>query len=236
MTLARALAATLALALNAAALGSGESGTLDPKATGSATGLLLRAINEVRAKHERACLSGISAIVNNYVDPNRNAENSGLKPDPRCHPGSFNEIRYLFYSPDKPNRIIARINQPIGSGPSCAAPPYGTFDMIYPGDLKELTWAGDVRATCISEFNVDSGRALGIAAEHGLPLGAMTAYEMTLVFAETGTEPDWRDKKLRGKVFWVISASEYGVKRVRQYLVDASTGVFLKSRWRVKED
>lgn len=240
MSLARALAATLALALNAAALGTGESGTLDTKATGSATGPLLGALNFVRVKHERACLSGIDAIVNNYVDPNKSAENAGVKPDPRCHPGSFNNFRYLFYSPEKPHRIIAQVYQPIGGGPTCSAPRYGEYDAIYPGDLKDVSWAGDVRATCISEFEVDTGRALAVAGEHGLPLGSLTAYDMVLIFAETGTEPDWKDKKLRGKVFWAISIADTETrartKRARQYLVDAKTGAFLKARWRVSDD
>ncbi|UPT73223.1 MAG: hypothetical protein M0D55_15210 [Elusimicrobiota bacterium] len=224
MSLGRALLLALALPLAAGTAGTGESGTLDPAGTGGATGPLLGALKHVQLKHERACLAGIKAWVNIYVDPNKGA----VKEDPRCHPGSFNEFSYLFYSPDKPRRIIVMVNQPIGSGPICMAPLYGHFDDNYPGD--DPTRGERVPATCIADFSVDTAKALAVAGANGLGLGTTTTYLMRLVYAETGTEPDWKDKLLRRKVFWVVSVDPREHRNVREYLVDAQTGAFLKSR------
>lgn len=226
MRAARALLLALALPLPAAAA-TGESGTLDPAALGGATAPLLGALNHVRVKHERACLSGIRAFVNVYVDPNKGSP----RPDPNCHAGAYNRFRYYFYSPDKPKRIIVETYQPIGSGPICMAPRYGYFDSSYPGDTEDRI--DDVRSTCIADFDVDTGRALGVAAENGLPLGTLSAYELLLRFAETRAEPDWKDKLLRGKTFWAVSLGEKSSRL--EYLVDARTGAFLKSRPRRKE-
>ncbi|MBI5245709.1 MAG: hypothetical protein HY923_00900 [Elusimicrobia bacterium] len=218
-------AAAFALALSAFA--QSHSGTWDPALGKGATGLLGGALAHMQTLgHVESCLSGMMATVNIYHPADRQ--------DPRSRAGAINSFDYYFFSPAKPHRTVLSINEPIDGGPLPQNSRYHEYDPQYIGDSAERGGVGfshiDVRETCISELRVDSSQALAVAAKNGLPLGTMTAYRLHLLRASAETESDWKDRALRQKTFWVVYLSDRDVKTVRQFLIDAVTGKFLKSR------
>jgi hypothetical protein len=219
---ARTLAAAALLGLSMPFSGLAQtSGALDPKAAGGATNLLVGAIQFMQKEgHPESCLSGMEAHVNQYT-PNHPG-------DPTTIAGSINSFHYFFYSPVKPHRAVVSINEPIGAGPAPQQARYHEYDPYYVGELDSVMY--DVRPTCISDFGVDTGRALAVAAENGLPLGTMTAYELLLVHAAGPDEPDWKDAKLRRKIFWTVKVWDRDLPKLREFLIDAQTGRFIKAR------
>lgn len=219
-------AAALALALPAFA--QSHSGTWDPALGKGATGLLGGALAHMQSLgHVQACLSGMRAEVNLYSPAD--------KQDPRSRSGAINKFSYFFFSPSAPHRTILGINEPIDGGPLPQNARYHEYDPSYIGDSAKrggLAYGGqDVRETCISELRVDSGQALAVAARNGLPLGTMSAYQLMLIRAADEAEPDWKDRALRRKTFWTVSLSaDHNVKTVREYVIDAVSGKFLKAR------
>ncbi len=220
-------AALLAVLLLGGPAAAQTSGSLDTSVAGGATNLLLGAINFMRKEgHERACMSGMRAFLNDYTPEQ--------KDDPRSRAGSVNTFRYYFYSPDKPHKVSLEIRQPIGGGPYPPIGRYNEYDPHYVGEGKTSVDGpiekSDVRDTCISEMAVDTDKAMAVAAANGLPLGTITEYRADLVRAAGPDEPDWKDKALRGKTFWLVAIAEPKMKTVREYIVDAVTGKFIKSR------
>jgi len=221
-------AAAFALALTAFAQTQPSSGTWDPALGKGATGLLGGALARMQSLgHNEACLSGMRATVNIYAEAD--------KDDPRSRSGSINTFEYFFYSPSKPHRAILEIHEPIDGGPLPQNTRYGEYDAQYPGDTTERggvsTVRAEVRETCISELRVDSAQALSVAAKNGLPLATLSAYRLYLIRAADENEPDWKDRALRRKTFWAVGLwTDHHVRTVRQYLVDAVTGKFLKAR------
>lgn len=217
----RPLAAALALILCAARGSAQTTGTWDPKLGSGATGLIYGAIKFMEtAGHQDACLSGIQADVNQFT--------AAIKGDPTTRDGAVNSFHFFFWSPTKPPKTVVTINEPIEGGPLPQNMRYNEYDPYYVGSGEHVLY--DVRATCISELRVDTGRALEVAAKNGLPLGTMSPYRLLLINAASPEEPDWNDRALRKKVFWAVSVWNYEATSARQYLVDARTGRFIKAR------
>lgn len=215
----RSIAAALALLLSASAAFAQTSGAWDPKLGGGAAGLMIGALRFMRNDGKTAaCLSGMKAHINIFTpaDPK----------DPRTRAGAINKFHFYFWSPDKPRTTAVSINLPIAGGPAPQQARYNEYDPYYsPPEVIH-----DVRPTCISEMNVDTDKALAIAAKNGLPLGTMSAYELKLLHPSSPDEPDWKDRALRNKVFWTVSLPVDKAATERQYLVNAVTGEFIKAR------
>lgn len=215
----RSFAAALALLLNASVCFSQTAGTWDTRLGGGATGLLYGAIKFMEKDgHPDACLAGMKAHINLYTPADRT--------DPRTRAGAISRFHFYFWSPGKPPRTVVSINEPIQGGPAPQQARYNEYDPYYTPPLSLY----DVRPTCISDLRVDTDKALAVAAKNGLPLGTMSAYELKLFHAASPDEPDWNDRALRKKVFWAVSLTVDDAKTERQYLVDALTGGFIKSR------
>jgi len=212
----RSIAAAFALLLNASAAFAQTSGTWDTKLGGGATGLLYGALKFMaKDGKSNACLSGMKAHINIFTpaDPK----------DPRTRAGAVSKFHFYFWSPNKPPRTVVSINLPIAGGPEPQQTRYNEYDPYYTPPASIY----DVRPTCISELNVDTDKALAVAAKNGLPLGTMSAYELKLFYAAGPDEPDWKDRALRKKIFWAVSISEEKAAMERQYLADALTGGFI---------
>lgn len=224
----RPVAASLALLLYASRGFAQTSGAWETKLGGGATGLLLGAIKFMeQAGHMDACLSGIEAEINQYTGATRG--------DPTTRAGAINSFHYHFWSPAKPPKTVVTIKEPIEGGPLPQMNRYNEYDPYYVGSGEHVSpGLYDVRPTCISEFRVDTDKALEVAAKNGLPLGTKSPYKLTLIHAAGPGEPDWNDRSLRGKVFWAVRVwdSRGGPDKSgnRQYLVDARTAKFIKSR------
>ena len=203
----------LALTLLAAPTQAGENADPGGSSMGS---IIMGSWKEAeREGHKDFCFAGLAVGMNNY----REAQLAANEKEKAEMSGYFKIVTTYFITPGLP-KFSVTVREPNGKGPDDPIFPLYNYSVHIDG----AETVG--HAQCIAKLEVSYAQAVGLAAKEGLILAEGNSQFLELRMASDPSEPGWRDKKLRGKTYWLVAETIGG--RVKEYYIDAVTGKVLR--------